>query len=769
MASRLGRFLRLFVPIAALVCAVFLGFEHSNYIQARTQAENHLTHSLAIASGRFERDMDLVRSDLEILGKSQALYRYVNSGATRDQYYVAQLFGDFVKSRSFYKQVRLLDWEGKEKLSVQSVGEGTIAYSSKELGVDLNDNLIKRALSLDPKVPFTSRMELKEGDRAGALPAPTIRLAYPIRDWTGDIVGVLDVDYPVSALLMGALKVLQDHSVEGFAVDTHGRFFGRTEDINRDIPVFPRTELLSRALPALWDQVRNPDNDQIILGRRLGDLTTLRPFEHISSDGDVGSIDRDWLLIALSPKVPFSALEMFPSRPVELSILIFVLALIAIGSYRVIVAKELELVALEELKDERQRAEDALVIAESANQAKSRFLACMSHELRTPLNAVIGFSELMSLTLSKIPKTEKQVEYAGLISEGGRSLLALVDDILDLARIENQTFDLSPRSFALKREIENVASSLSIKALGNNVELFVDIPEEEFLLLGDSLRYRQILFNVIGNAIKFSPGGRVNVRITVSPLANSRKVVKVVVEDNGIGILPDALSKIFDPFNRANDSETRRFDGAGLGLSISRNLARLMGGDIHVESTPGAGSTFTVEVVFTEIAKPANETAALESKNETAAPEAETEPTLNFGLSAVAIDDTKSSLSVLQAVLQSMSCETIPIGDVENGDNVVESVRRNKPDLIIVNIHMRSANGIELARRIQSDDALKDLPLVAWTPDIGSKKKLEASAVRWSAQLFKPTTQKDMQVLLQNLFPERPSQMQRADANASAG
>jgi PAS domain S-box-containing protein len=247
---------------------------------------------------------------------------------------------------------------------------------------------------------------------------------------------------------------------------------------------------------------------------------------------------------------------------------------------------------------ERRRTEEALVAAmqeaNAANKAKSAFLAMMSHEIRTPLNGVIGMAEV----LAQAPLRPRELESVRTILASGRTLLAVIDDILDFSKIEAGRLDLERTDFALRDEVEELVAGLVPVAMQRGVELLPFVaPELPAIVTGDVVRVRQVLTNLVGNAIKFS-GGRPDVRgqvaVVVEPDPSGAPAVRLQVVDNGIGMTPEVQQRLFESFMQAEASTTRRFGGTGLGLAITRRLVDMMQGTISVASAPGAGATFTV-------------------------------------------------------------------------------------------------------------------------------------------------------------------------------
>jgi signal transduction histidine kinase len=228
-----------------------------------------------------------------------------------------------------------------------------------------------------------------------------------------------------------------------------------------------------------------------------------------------------------------------------------------------------------------------------ASEHKSQFLASMSHELRTPLNAIIGLTEMMVTNTARFG-TEKALEPLRRVNAAGTHLLSLINEVLDLSKIEAGKLELNPEPVNLARLIDEVIGSAGQLAEKNNNRLIVEAQENLGALNADSMRLKQILLNLLSNACKFTKEGEVALRVRM--VANGRDWVEFAVADSGIGMTAEQLAKLFEEFTQADSLTARRYGGTGLGLAISRKLARMMGGDVTVTSEPGKGSVFTVRL-----------------------------------------------------------------------------------------------------------------------------------------------------------------------------
>lgn len=399
----------------------------------------------------------------------------------------------------------------------------------------------------------------------------------------------------------------------------------------------------------------------------------------------------------------------------------------------------------------RVQAEEQLarakLAAEAAAEAKGRFLAIMSHEIRTPLNAMLGFNELLEAT----ELDADQTHYVETVAAAGRHLSDIINDVLDFSKIESGAMELEKKPFdprvELRRAVNMFEGAAARKKLALSCDIDDGVPES---LAGDAKRIRQIVTNLVGNAIKFTETGSVAVRVRTGTITATRAIATIEVRDTGVGIDVPACETLFEPFVQADSSTTRRYGGTGLGLAICKQLAELMGGSIQVDSAVGTGSTFTVTLPV-ELARPADVEMASGRSRRAMRQQRET----LRGLRVLVVEDDPTNLALIERLLTRVGCA---VEAAHNGEEALVSLTRHNHPIVLMDIDMPVMDGREATRRIRTQFAPDAQPYIiavtAYVSDTDRDRYLEEGM---NDYLSKPIRPHELEAALERAVHEPAS------------
>lgn len=398
-----------------------------------------------------------------------------------------------------------------------------------------------------------------------------------------------------------------------------------------------------------------------------------------------------------------------------------------------------------ELRQRNQDLADALRTAREATKLKSEFVANTSHEIRTPMNAVVGMTELLLTT----PLTAEQREYAEMLRDSARSLLSILNDLLEFSRLEARSAVFDREPFDIRETVSAVIHLLYPRAMASNLTLscFVtpDIPD---ILVGDSRRLRQVLLNLVSNAVKFTDEGKVVVRVELVAQSPDRLVVRFEVEDTGIGIAPENQERIFEPFIQAEGSTTRKRGGTGLGLAICRQIVESLGGAIGVTSTLGQGSVFWFTLPFA----PARQLA------QSPHPHADAPQVSLVGRHVLLVEDNAVNQHLTRRLLEKEGCK---VEIAASGPIALDLIQRSRYDLILMDVQMPDMDGLETTieiRRRQSSQSRT--PIIALTANAMDGDREACFAAGMDDYLSKPVSRESLRQALQRWMPLTPARLE---------
>ena len=712
--------------------------DRARYQEQLEYAASHLDSNLH----QFNQQLLRFVGDMHLRASSSLSQNYLTGRPANLRLLLEQELISVVDNDPFVLQARLLDLNGLELIRVNRSADAAYAAEPTELQDKSSRAYFVEAKALGLDEIYVSEIDLNVENGVVEVPhQPMIRLAAPAFDTLGNKRGVWVYNYDAASFLQIYAQYDPHKEEQNFIATKSGSMVLAPEGF----PLWADSLNLKDArvgdfYPALWEQtalLEVGDSAQVFefedkvaffqRGDPSKDLTTLMQQELNVNHIDTKSFNKIKLshplyFIQILPKATLSQFALIGS-PIALFWLVvtFILILLVAFSIASLLARS------EELSRQGQKLENALSLAEESAEAKGRFLATMSHEIRTPLNGVLGM-----LVLAKEECVDTQLKSRlNLIESSANALRNIVDDILDISRLEQGGIMLEKRSFSPKSMLEEVSALFKPVAQQKGVELLMQSSLERVNLLGDNHRIKQILSNLVGNAIKFTEQGSVTIRSELIDAQGVKPRWQIAVEDTGIGMGADQIENLFERFTQADDSISRRFGGSGLGLSISKQLAELMQGGITVTSKEGEGSCFTLEL-------PVELASADQIQTEVQALNPFDSVKELAGKQLLVVDDSPTNRMVAQGLLNKMGMK---VTTADGGKAALAAIRESLPDLILLDIHMPEMDGLAVAKAIRAGEAgdkAKALPIIALTAAAFESDRDNAKKAGMNGFLSKP-------------------------------